>query len=117
MGYSSYETQWAVADLIMNLVESPSWPGSVYGVLHCPGVFDAVNWEYIPGTSVPSYLYYVANGPMSSALSAAYDAMGNRGASHGYTSYCADWFYEQNPEIFEGVDGQIIGSEFFYNYY
>ena len=116
VGFTNYECMWASADMILNEVESPLFPNNVYDVLHNPGIFDAVNWWYIPGTSVPSYLYYIANGPIDECLTAAYDAMNNRGKSHGYYNFCCSWFFEENPEMFEDSYGEYIGGEYFYNW-
>ena len=102
VGYESYACQLALASLIMNRVYSPSFPNTVEAVLYAPGQFDVVYWD--------NYKYYLQNGPMESALSAAYEAL-NGNITHNYYYYCAGWYYREYASWLSEWPGEYISNE------
>ena len=101
-GYESYEGQLAVANVVLNRVNSGKWGSSVYSVIYAANQFPSVT-----GSVMQSYL---KNGPLESAQKAANEALAGNNNIGSYMFFL-NVNYVDTDSLSDYV---IIGNHCFY---
>lgn len=96
-GNESYDGQLAVGAVVMNRVRSGGYPGSIYGVVYQSGQF--------PPAGSGSVAAIAANGPKSSCIQAAQQAISGMDNTGGATCF---------QRASSGRAGVVIGNHVFY---
>ena len=101
--YKDYNCMMAVATVIMNRINSPSFPNTVSGVVYAPGQFQPVRTGKLDRV--------LANGPSSIAYTVAQDAL--NGARLQEVSHCYYFLYAPSTSR----QGIIVGDNLFFPYW
>lgn len=102
-GGESYEGQLAVANVIINRLQSGYWGNTLKDVIYAPYQFDAVNSPYLQ--------YYLTNGAYSTSVQAVNDALAGNNNIGSFMSFRATYIVD-NPDDFGSHI--IIGNHIFY---
>ena len=102
-GGESYEGQLAVANVIINRLQSGYWGNTLKDVIYAPYQFDAVNSPYLQ--------YYLTNGAYSTSVQAVNDALAGNNNIGSFMSFRATHIVD-NPDDFGSHI--IIGNHIFY---
>ena len=102
-GGESYEGQLAVANVIINRLQSGYWGSTIKDVIYAPYQFDAVNSPYLE--------YYLTNGAYSTSVQAVNDALAGKNNIGSFMSFRATYIVD-NPDDFGSHI--IIGNHIFY---
>lgn len=102
-GGESYEGQLAVANVIINRLQSGYWGNTLKDVIYAPYQFDAVNSPYLQ--------YYLTNGAYSTSVQAVNDALAGNNNIGSFMSFRATYIVD-NPDNFGSHI--IIGNHIFY---
>lgn len=101
-GGQSYEGKLAVASVVMNRVNSSSYPNTITGVIYQKGQF--------PGAHNGILDRILAKGPRQDCIQVAADALAGKNNASGYLGFCS-----LNSSKYLKYDNySIIGSHYFY---
>jgi len=99
-GSTSYPGMIAVGSVVMNRVASPSFPGTIEGVIYAEGQFEPVRTGRLA--------MILADGPAQSCVEAARDVLnGKRNVPNFY--FKADWYAKEH-----NIEGIEIGGNVFH---
>jgi spore germination cell wall hydrolase CwlJ-like protein len=101
-GYESYEGQLAVANVVLNRVNSGKWGSSISSVIYAPNQFPCATGSVMQG--------YLQNGPLSTAQQAANDALAGNNNIGSFMSFLNVNYIDTDSLS----DYQIIGNHCFY---
>ncbi|MDE6024249.1 MAG: cell wall hydrolase [Lachnospiraceae bacterium] len=101
-GNQSYEGQLAVANLILNRLETGIWGDTIEGVLYAQNQFSVVYTD--------SFAQCMANGPQESCVTAVRDAASGNNNIGTYLSYRATYSVDTSAY----PDSAIIGDHIFF---
>lgn len=101
-GSESYEGQLAVANVVINRLNSGKWGSSIYSVIYASGQF--------PSVTGSTMQYYLDNGPISSAQKAANEALAGNNNIGSYMSFLNVNYIDTDSLS----DYTIIGNHCFY---
>lgn len=101
-GYEPYEGQLAVANVVLNRVNSGYWGSSISSVIYAPNQFPSVTGDVMQN--------YLNNGPLPTAQQAANDALAGNNNIGSFTSFLNVNYIDTDSLS----DYQIIGNHCFY---
>lgn len=101
-GGESYEGQLAVANVIINRMQSGYWGSTVSDVVYAPSQFSVVSSSQLD--------YYIENGAQSSCIEAVKEAISGVNNIGSYTSFKPNW----NVDTSSLGSYTIIGNHVFY---
>lgn len=112
-GYTSYETQVRIAQMVNNRIKSDIFPDNAYDVLHQSGQFNI--WDE-NGNEIRTDTYFVENGPMETAMQATQDVLAMDSYDFPYMGAVTEDFYYSYPEYFTDTYGEVIDGGYYFNY-